>query len=412
MSTSSASRPAVRLRPLTLVDEGTEYIVGDPETGTFINVPPVGAVVIRTLQRGASFDEAAAAAERYAGEPVDLGSFLEALDEVGFTVPGGPAADSAAPAIRRSAPIQQGRWMTGPDPKWMRPLFSPAAWVAYAAAFSFSVVSFVLDPALFPRPHDAFVSREPGPGVLVIIPLSYALVALHECWHWLAARAAGVDSRFGVDRRLCFLVFETDLSQLWTLPRRRRYGPQLAGPAIDSLILASLLAFRLLREAHHPAAATSVLDELAAALILVVVMQLAWQSMIFLRTDLYGVLVTWTGCYDLWAVKSLMLRRAFRRLPDERARLLAEAHPRDLAVGRWFRWLYLAGIPAALAYYAAFFVPILTATGQWSLGEMAAGPAQARFWIALATAICVYAPPALVIAVWCRGRPHSVRVES
>lgn len=47
------------------------------------------------------------------------------------------------------------------------------------------------------------------------------------------------------DRRLSFLVFETDLSQLLSVPRRQCHGPQLAGLALDMVMLAVLLAVEL-----------------------------------------------------------------------------------------------------------------------------------------------------------------------
>src|SRR5262249_8007565 len=215
---------------------------------------------------------------------------------------------------------------------WKRRLFSPLAWAGYAGAFVFAVVCLILNPDLFPRPHDAFITGEPGLSILLVIPLSYGKSALHECWHWLAGQAAGVPARFGIDRRLCFLVFETDLSQLWTLPRRKRYGPQLAGLAIDAVVLALLLVLRLMfRDGSLPL--PHLLDELAAALAFVIVTGMIWQCMVFLRTDLYAVFVTATGCYNLWEAKSLLLRRAFGRLSREQAGRLADAHPRDIAVG-------------------------------------------------------------------------------
>ncbi|URN07295.1 hypothetical protein LUW74_30830 [Actinomadura madurae] len=384
-----------------MVDDDTGSVVGDPRTGVFIRVPTVGAVVISALRRGASLDEAATAAERCAGEPVDLDAFLRVLDDVGFL-----ADESSGPDVQHSAPIQQRRWLAGPDPRWFRPLFSRVAWLGYGTAFLFSIACLILNPALLPSADDAFVSGEPGPSVLAVIPLACGLTALHESWHWLAARAAGITARFGIDRRLCFLVFETDLSQLWTLPRRKRYGPQLAGLAIDAVVLAVLLIFRLLERSGHLTVPPA-LDDLAAALILVMVMGMTWQCMVFLRTDLYGVLVTMTGCYNLWEVKTLLLRRAFRRPSPEQTAPLSDAHPRDLAVARWFRWLYLFGVPVALAYYAAFSVPVLIATGEWAWRGIVTGPAHSQFWSALATGIAVYSVPALVIAVWCVERlPH------
>ena len=112
--------------------------------------------------------------------------------------------------------------------------------------------------------------------------------------------------------------------------------------------------------------------------------------MVFLRTDLYGVLVTAAGCRNLWEVKSLLLRRAFGRLDADGATQLAGAHPRDLAVGRWFRWLYLAGLGLAGAYLAAVFVPIQWTLLSWAASDLAAGPLRLQFYTTLALRMIIY----------------------
>src|SRR6266702_8338370 len=46
-----------RLRPLSVVDDGDQVIIGDLDSGRFVAVPPVGGVVVRALQDGASLAE-------------------------------------------------------------------------------------------------------------------------------------------------------------------------------------------------------------------------------------------------------------------------------------------------------------------------------------------------------------------
>ncbi|MFF8789597.1 hypothetical protein [Streptomyces sp. NPDC015125] len=396
------------------MEETTDQVlVGDPETATFITVPTVGALVIRALQRGASPEEAAREAEASAGEPVDVVAFVEALHELGFVDEGDgePAETSAGPEVQRTAPIQQRRWVSALDPRRARPFFSPAAWTLYGAALVFCIGLFILRPDLIPRPQDTFVFENRGLALLFLLPLSYLQTALHEAWHWLGARAAGVSARFGIDRRLCFLVFETDLSQLWSLPRRRRYAPLLAGLAIDSLLLAVLLAVQLVGETAslpllHP------LAELASAMSFVTFSAIAWQCMIFMRNDLYAVLVTATGCNNLWEVKSLLLKRSMGRLSPDQHRQLAQAHPQDVAVGRWFRWLYLLGVPLVLAYYAVFQVPILLGALHWTAEGLSGDPTSGAFWLTFGESLLIYLPLLLVFITSVKARIDKNRAHS
>lgn len=369
------SAPSVRLRPLSLVDEGDVVVVGDPGAGTFISIPAVGGVVIAALQGGASVEEAAARAEEFAGEPVDVVEFVETLRELGFV-------DDGERAPVPNAPIQGTRWLRGLRPELARPLFGRVAWTIYAAAVLFDLAMLVFVPSTRPDPaRDAFAFSDVGLSTLLFYPILLALVAVHECWHWLAARALNIPSRFGMDRRMTFLVIETDLSLLWSLPRRQRYGPLLAGLAIDGVVLAVMLAGGLVVDVP-----------LMTMVAYILIFQMAWQCMVFLRTDLYAVLVTRLGCRDLWRVKSLMLRQAFGRLTASQAEELAAADPRDVRAGRWFRWLWLGGLAVVAAWLGFFVLPVVTGLLTWTAEEMAAGPGAWRFWYALACAALLLGP--------------------
>ncbi|GAA3650306.1 hypothetical protein GCM10022224_011390 [Nonomuraea antimicrobica] len=398
----------VRLRPLSVVPEGDdEVLVGDPATGTFVAIPAVGGVVINALQDGATVEETARRAAEFAGEPVDVPAFVDALRELGFvedpsdgTAQATAEATAPEPAGERApvatAPIQGRRWLRGVRADLARPLFGRIAWTVYALAAGFNVVALLFVPGLRPDPaHDVFFA-DVGLSTILLYPMFLAVAALHECWHWLAARALGIPARFGVDRRMVFVVFETDLSQLWSVPRRRRYGPLLAGLAVDSLLLALSLALQWVTDLA-----------LLPALAYVLVFQIAWQCMIFLRTDLYAVLVTWLRCKNLWRVQALLRRRAFGRLSAAEAEELAAADPHDLRVGRWFRWLWLAGVAVVVAWLGVFVLPVIVGLVQWAATGLAAGPGAWAFWYALCCLAVVITP--WVVAGWLAVRERARR---
>ncbi|MGC4947075.1 hypothetical protein ACLQ2N_12870 [Streptomyces sp. DT224] len=379
-------RTTVRLRPLSLVPEGEdEVLVGDPGTGQFVAIPKVGGVVIEALLRGATIAEAAAEAEEFAGQPVDVPSFVETLRELGFLDEG----QQGTPV--RSAPVQGGRWLDGVRQEVARPFFGRVAWSCYAACAVLALAVFASRPGLFPDPAtDAFVVDDIGLGSLILIPLATVATAIHELGHWFAARALGLGARFGMDRRMGFLlVFETDLTQLWTVPRRKRYGPLLAGLALDAVLLAVPLVARLLIDTGAWAAPDP-LDAVLATWIYVKLTAMLWQCMVFLRTDLYAVLVNALGCRDLWRVSTLMLRRAVGRLDAAGAAELADAHPADARVGRWFRWVRFFGAALTLVWAGLFLAPSAWEVLRWAADRLGTGPATGQFWWALlCTAVCL-----------------------
>ena len=378
----------VRLRPLSVVPEGGEVLIGDPETGTFVTVPAVGGVIVAAFQRGATVEEVAAEAEAAVGEPVDVVAFVRALTELGF-VDDGTGGHRDAPA---TAPIQGKRWLAGVGPRLVRPFFGRVAWTCYAVLALACATAFAAVPALFPVPsRDAFAFGDTGLSAVLLAPLSVLTMALHECGHWLAARAIGLRARFGVDRRMMLLVFETDLTQLWSVPRRKRYGPLLGGMALDVVLLALLLTGRLLIHTGVLSAAP-VVDAVLAVGIYLKLAGLLWQCMVFLRTDFYAVLVNLLGCHNLWRVKTLRLREAFGGLTTEQSAELAGASEADRRAAGWFRWLWLAGFAGVLAWFAVFVVPVLVTVLRWTAGQVAAGPLTGGFWYGLLCAAVLLGP--------------------
>jgi putative peptide zinc metalloprotease protein len=253
-------------------------------------------------------------------------------------------------------------------------------------------------PAYRPDSDDLYFLSSPVFSLGALAVWAMLSTAGHEVAHWLAARAQGVPARFSIGRRLYFLVFETDLSQLWGLPRRRRFAPLLAGLAYDTVILSGLLAVQLI-------SSDELVDRVAAALVAVEVSGILFQFLVFLRTDLYAVLVMLFGCRDLWRVNSLELRRIFGRLDKQQAAELAKAHPRDRRVATWFRWLSIAGLAAAAGYLVAFFLPALWTLLRWITESLStAAPTTGRFWQSVVFAALALTPLALLIGVATRER--------
>ncbi len=83
------------------------------------------------------------------------------------------------------------------------------------------------------------------------------------------------------------------------------------------------------------------------------------QVMVFMRTDLYALLVNATGCKTLWATKGALLRRYLRRANQADERQLADADPREVAWARRYLWLYVPGIVVAVGYLVQFLLPSL-----------------------------------------------------
>jgi hypothetical protein len=392
------------VRPLTVVPEGDEYLVGDPESSVYVMLPKVGVRVLELLDGRRTLADVSAESEREVGRDVDVVDFAESLLELGFA----SRADPDRPAEARAAESKR-----TPAP-WLRCLFSRAAWIVYTAAALAAIGLLAGRPALFPRASDLFFLGTPARSLAALTAIIYALAAAHEGCHWLAARAAGVDARITVSRRLYFLVLEIDLTGLWSLPRRRRYGPLLAGMAFDAFLLFPVLLARFGDGAGWWRLGDFA-SRLLAALTFVQVAAIVSQFWIFVRTDVYALLITATGCVNLFRVNQLMLRRALRISTSDQERELRDAHPRDRVVARWYRWIYLAGLAAAVWFFVAYFAPATIRLAVWIVASVAhAGAGSERFWEALVFGLLIFSPRLITLAVALRDlrRWHERRLTT
>lgn len=353
----SVSEREIRLRPLTIVQEGDEYIVGSQETGVFIALPEVGVVALEALRESPSLADAAASVSAWAGEDVNLGEFVETLRECGFVLPDDEELVVTAPSS---------------ELRLVSLLFGRVALWTYGLLLLVCVDVMIVRPNLRPSYKDAFFLHTPALSVLIAVALSLSTTALHEGAHWIAARAEGVGGTVSFGRRWFLPVFETDLTGLWGLPRERRYGPMLAGMAANTLLLTAGLAVRLAYELG--VGIPTVVVGVAGFVVLLNTILILFQFLLFLRTDLYAVAVSALGCRDLYRVSILRVKERLFGLPPDRLAELRESHPRDLQVSRWFAGVYVVGAALMAYLFVVFFIPSVALVWGWTALTLSRSP--------------------------------------
>lgn len=375
------------VRPLSIVPDGDEFLVGDVERTEYVMLPRIGVDVIRLLQAGHTLAQTCATI----GPEVDVPDFVNSLLDLGFA-----SVQPSGSVVAAARQVQVGL------PLGLRHLFGPVGWTLAGISVALSLAIVARWPALFPTYQDIFFLGSPLPSIVCITLLTYGLAAVHEVCHWAAARAAGVDAQMTINRRLYFLVFETDLSGLWSLPRGRRYGPLLAGMAFDTMVFCAVELGRAGVELGWWQLAPGV-GPLLGAVAFVQLIALAAQGYVFMRTDLYAVLITATGCINLWRINQLRLLALVRRLNVAQQAELAAAHGRDLEVARWYAPISVVGVGLAVACFGVYFLPATLHLLEWLAATLSAAQlASPEFWAALAFSIVVLSPRVLTLAVLSR----------
>jgi len=373
----------LRLRPLSITEQGDAFVVGLPGTGPFVSLPLVGRQAVDRLAAGSSVaDTAAALTPGGVDEPVDVLAFARTLGTLGFVDAVDGSAWSARPAQRTVMPRSAaGR---------LRWLFTWPAGIVAAASAVVAAVLLLLEPAVRPSALDVFFLASPVQSLALLTLVTYVLAALHELAHVGAAAAMGVPARLRITRRLYFLTFETNLTGLWALPPRRRIGPLLAGIGFDSAVLAVLLALRVADVGPQ---------RFLAALVLVEVAAIVTQFFVFLRTDVYAVMTALLGCTNLSLTTRLLLRRTAGRLTPDQQVQLAAASRRDLDVAWWYRWVHGAGMAFAAWFFVTFFLPSTWHLLRWLWTALGTSPAGGAFWEALVFGTLILSPRLITLAV-------------
>lgn len=347
-TTTASDGGAVRLHKLTMIPEDDGVMVGRPDTASYAVFPEEGAEALRMLDSGVPVAEVAAWYERTCGEPLDVDDFLDVLADLGF-LRGEDEDEPAAGPVRWR---RLGNWT-----------FSWPAWLIYVTLMVTAAAWMIRDSSLRPSYHDVFFTDH-----LALIPIALTVVQIpcilvHEGFHALSGRRLGLPSTLTISRRLYYLVAETRLDSLFSVPRRRRYLPFVAGILADAVLISGLTLLAVALRGHGPAW----ISALMLAISFTCVMRLLWQFMFYLETDLYYVLTNALRCSDLQNAARFQVRTLFRRWtrrPPPKADPDAEWSDRDRRMARWYAPLLVVGYGFSLA--SLLWAGIPTTVHFWS----------------------------------------------
>jgi len=318
----SSSR--LELCPLAIASDGAEYLVGR-RGGRYLAVSSVGLEAISLLGTGIpvgrvkEFLAATHAADSVVLEPLlqqllsaDL---LHAVDD--------RRIDGAAPLV--DVPRERPPLLSGERLAW---LFGRPAMHVYLSLLTLGILAVLTDARVLPHPR-LLLDVEGWRTVLALV-LTAIVAAKHEFAHVAAGRFLGADPRCRLGYRLFFPVIETDLSDLWLVPARRRYLAYAAGVASD-LLLACLAVIALWAHVRGIIPLPADLRHVLELTVLIVGCVTVWQLNVFLRTDGYYILSNALGQRHLAGDAKAYLRRLVRR--ERGATPAAPAVVRFYAIG-------------------------------------------------------------------------------
>ncbi len=293
--------------PYSVQPDGDHFVIGSSRTGKYLSVPAEVLEILRAFEAGHGPERVREDYRQRHGETPDLDDLVDALTQRGILAPASAAAD--APAAMQ-AQRYHFEWISPRVARWLwnRWTLSAMAMIVFAA-----LGALIFSPELMPGWRAFYFPQDTAIQVLALMLLGMASTFVHEMAHLTAARAAGVSCRFSIGNQLWFVVWYTDMTGIWALPRRQRYLPILAGPIVDLCGAAAVVLFLAAAGAADwpiPQLVRSILS----ALLLLYVLRLIWQCYFFLRTDFYYAISNLLGCKRLLQDSEDWLRNRYARL--------------------------------------------------------------------------------------------------
>jgi putative peptide zinc metalloprotease protein len=364
--------------PLSVQKEGDFYVVGNADTGDFYRFPELGLKILNMLGAG---DDAAAIKTTLAAEDpetVDVDEFLNQLTDIGFIH---PESQRQTPRVT----VRDSRGTFNVDRRIAGAIFSPPVLACFIAVVLYACFDAIENPALRLNVNAFYIETNRTALLLAVLTLSLIQTALHEMGHMLAAARQGIKSKYGIGNRLWNIVAESDLTGLLTLPKSQRYLPMFAGLLVDTLAVA-LLTILLDGLMRHGAGHFMI--QVIQVLILEIVITMAWQFNVFIKTDIYFVLCNYFSHPDLDRDARMYLLDILHRVTIGRfGRRAPEGIFGNLIVLRAFSLIWVFGRLLSLLILFGVFLPTIWRYIASSI-QMLRGPPDS-VWMACDTIVYV-----------------------
>lgn len=387
----------ITLYPLSVHKDKKNYIVEEPISGDFFEMPKISIDAIQQLEKGEALGTVQTAIkERYPQEEVDMIEFVEQLVELGLVqeVDGEPVNRGKEKQAKSETGAGGFSWI----PSWVgRLFFNSVMNKVYLLLLVVNILNLILNPVLFPHYQDIFLFDSMVLNMITYMVISLVLIFIHEFGHVFAIRAHDLPAKLSIGNRLIFIVFETDLTPAWKLAPRQRNVLYLAGMSVEQVIIfVSFCLILLFPDADF----VGILD----IVVLDIFIKTIYQCCFYMKTDVYYVVENVTGCYNLMESGKAYLQSFFKK-----NREAAQDHSRRFeddwnVIIRVYSVFYIFGVLLTLLLAVVYFLPQLYYAYGTIFSNMLQPDDRAAFWDSIAFLVQTLVMGALLVYLVRRKR--------
>lgn len=342
----------LELYPLVESREGEDFILGREDTGTFISVGELERKFLRLLEQGMSLRRAREAFGRHFQIPdLKIASFIDTLRESGFLrrVDGFPLDKE---------PQEKRFHLAWLKPRHVAFLFSRPALALYVLVALGALALCFQNPDYLPHYRDVFFLPSVSLSLILNALFGWFLLVPHEFLHLAAAKSLGCDSHISLGHRMMFVVVQTDVTNIWKVPRHRRHIVYLAGMIAEVMIGSAAVYAMWLADRGVLALHPYVYAFLGSA-VYVVTFKIAWNFLFYMRTDIYYFVANVLQCKNLYQDTVTFLRNELAREVGWIRPVPADPIPeREQRFVRLYSLFFLVGTILTMAAFSVALLPL------------------------------------------------------
>jgi len=362
----------ITLYPLSIQKDKKNYIVEEPISGDFFEMPVICIDAIERINEGQRLGEIEnELREKYPNEKVNMIEFGEQLIELGLV------QKVNGEKVKQTKETQSSGGFTWILPQIGRFFFNRVTNKIYLILLLINVSLFVLNPQLFPHYQDIFLFDSMMLNIVTYMSISLFFIIIHEFGHILAIRSHDLPTKLDIGNRLIFVVFETDLTSAWKLEPKQRNILYFAGMSFEQTFVFIALMIQLL----FPEA-NAIFIGILGIIIFDIFIKTLYQCCFYMKTDIYYFVENMTGCYNLMESGKQFLSKWLPFLKKDSSD--TEAFEGEYKIVRMYSVFYIAGILLTLCLFVFYFIPQAYYAYSQVISNLLKDTTPAAFWDAVA----------------------------
>lgn len=335
-------------------EEDGSVMIGRRDIGSYVSVPVEALEVIDLLNSGKPIGDVKKLTEEKYGEDIGVTEFVQEMiaNEMIKTIDGFE--------IPTKSQLQKDMFssITKKHVGWM---FSKVAWVVYGALAGACIAIFAAVPDYIPHYEDFFFHPWYSVAILFWFFFGWLIVACHEISHLFAAKAVGTEGYFSLSNRLLFIVAQTNLGNIWTIPRRKRYTVYMAGMAWDTVMLFTMLMLLFFSD-HAMIAIPPLGHAFVKSMVFAGVWSIIWQFRFNMQTDIYYVVANYFKCRSLLPDAQANIRNFLSQFIKKIKKTdFTDTPESEMRAIKWYTLLYFVGTSVTIATYFLRSFPLFIA---------------------------------------------------